>query len=115
MSLIGAKTSVRRARLKELSAQGPPSVYKRNVQTVEAAKKPAFELCPKDSGDLASTIRVVKNPQTLRAALVAGGTAKSGRDVRYAKYVEAEQPFIKPAIALSLRRSRSRPLRMHRG
>jgi hypothetical protein len=83
MSFVGAKAVVRRSRMKELSAQGQLAAYRRNVQIAEAAKSPAVQLCPKDSGDLASTIRVEKNPRTLTAALRAGGKAKSGRDVDY--------------------------------
>jgi hypothetical protein len=115
MNLVGAKVTLKRSRLKSLSEQGQTAAYRRNVQIAETAKPPAFELCPKDSGDLASTIRVEKSPRTLSASLVAGGRAKSGREVDYASYVEADQPFIKPAIVLALRKSRGRTFRMYRG
>jgi hypothetical protein len=115
MSFVGAKTVVRRLRMKELSAQGPRAAHRRNVQIAETAKPAAVQLCPKDSGDLASTIRVEKNPWALTAALQAGGQAKSGREVDYAKYVEADQPFILPAIVLALRRSRNRTFCLYRG
>jgi len=101
--------------MNNLRAQGEQAAFRRNVQIAEAAKPAAVQLCPKDTGDLASTIRVQKNPRALTAALVAGGKAKSGREVDYAKYVEADQPFIKPAMVLARRRSRNRTFRAYRG
>jgi CTP:molybdopterin cytidylyltransferase MocA len=101
--------------MKELSARGQKAAYRRNVEIAETAQPIAFQLCPKDSGDLASTIRVAKNPQALTASLAAGGPAQSGEDVDYAKYVEADQPFIKPAIVVALGRGRNRTVSLYRG
>jgi hypothetical protein len=101
--------------MRELSAQGKRAAYRRNVAIAETALAISQQLVPVDSGDLKSTGRVEKNPRTGTASLMYGGLAKSGEVVDYVEPVEADQPFIKPAVRLAIGKSRNRTFRTARG
>lgn len=102
---IGAQVTVVRARgLRTRALAGAARMSEDLARTTLDISQ---QLVPVDSGDLKSTGRVEKRRDG-SAAVVYGGKAESGNEVDYAGIVEADQPYLKPAARLAVKKARRR-------
>lgn len=100
-----------RTRIASMKRESVEEIRKALITSAENVQRVAKGLAPRDSGDLANSIRVVPGAHDLQVRIVAGD-----RQVYYAQWVEfgrqdgstSPQPFLMPAYRSELRRSKGR-------
>lgn len=118
------KAKVIRNRFRELSKQGQRAARRRDRELAELTVEIAKPLTPRSDNNeaghvhLVDTLRVEVNPRTGVAAAVAGDASRGVNHaipVHEGTHLMEGTPFLREAMKLAVKRSRSRSVRLYKG